>query len=63
MKSNNAREKWVAAFHVGSWTASEQNSRENCLVTLQLRWNTILIPDTTARTHFKAGEISTRATS
>lgn len=63
MKSNNAREKWVAAFHVGSQTASEQNSRENCLVTLQLRWNTILIPDRTARTHFKAGEISTRAIS
>lgn len=56
-----SRKKWAAAFHVGSWTVCEQNSKENCLVTLQLRRNTILITDGMARTHFKVGGISTRA--
>lgn len=26
MKSNKARRKWVAAFHIRSWTALEQNN-------------------------------------
>lgn len=49
----------MAAFHVRSWTALEQNSsvKESCLVTLQLRWNTILILDTKARPHSKAARL------